>query len=49
VTGLEVSKALGHSDTEVTFGHYADRTIVEQQNHQLALSVLAPTIPNAKN
>jgi integrase len=45
VTALAVSQALGHTSTEVTFGHYADRGIVEKQEQSLVLSVLAPTVP----
>jgi integrase len=47
VTALAVSQALGHTSTAVTFGHYADQGIVEQQQHRQALSVLAPTVSNA--
>jgi integrase len=49
VTALAVSQALGHTSTEVTFGHYADRGIVDQQQHTQALSVLAPTVPSHQN
>ena len=48
-TGLTVSQALGHTSTDVTFGHYADRGIVDQQQHAQALSVLAPTLPSTQN
>jgi integrase len=48
VTALAVSQALGHTSTAVTFGHYADRRIVDQQQHERVLSVLAPTPPNTK-
>ena len=49
VTALAVSQALGHTSTEVTFGHYADRGIVDQQQHAQALSVLATTVPSHQN
>jgi len=46
---LAVSQALGHTSTDVTFGHYADRGIVDQQQHAQVLSVLAPTVPSHQN
>jgi len=49
VTALAVSQALGHTSTDVTFGHYADRGIVDQQQHAQVLSVLAPTVPSHQN
>ena len=48
VTALAVSQALGHTSTDVTFGHYADRGIVDQQEQEFVLSVLAPTVPTAE-
>lgn len=48
VTALAVSQALGHTSTDVTFGHYADRGIVDEHEQALVFSVLAPTVPAAK-
>lgn len=48
VTALAVSQALGHTSTDVTFGHYADRKIVDEHEQALVLSVLAPTVPAAE-
>ena len=42
-TPLQVSQALGHTNTGVTFRHYADKGLAEQQQHQQAVQTLAPT------
>lgn len=48
VTALAVSQALGRTSTDVTFGLYADRKIVDEHEQALVLSVLAPTVPAAE-
>lgn len=48
VTALAVSQALGHTSTEVTFGHYADRRIVDDHQQEVVFSVLEPTVPAAE-
>jgi integrase len=48
VTALAVSQALGHASTDVTFGHYANRRIVDEHEQALVLSVLAPTVPSTE-
>jgi integrase len=48
VTALAVAQALGHTTTDVTFGHYADRRIVDEHEQALILSVLEPTVPAAE-
>jgi hypothetical protein len=47
-TPLQVSQALGHTNTGVTFRHYADKGLADQQQHQQAVQTLvpAPTPPN---
>jgi integrase len=48
VTALAVSQALGHTSTDVTFGHYADRRIVDDHQQEVVFSVLEPTVPAAE-
>jgi len=47
-TPLQVSQALGHTNTGVTFRHYADKNLADQQQHQQAVLSLDPT-PNPPN
>lgn len=42
-TPLQVSQALGHTNTGVTFRHYADKGLAEQQQHEQAVQSLIPT------
>ena len=42
-TPLQVSQALGHTNTGVTFRHYADKGLADQQQHQQAVQTLVPT------
>jgi len=44
-TPLQVSQALGHTNTGVTFRHYADKDLAAQQQHQQAVQALVPTQP----
>jgi integrase len=41
-TPAAVSRALGHESQEVTFRHYADRGLADQQQHLQAMEMLAP-------
>lgn len=47
-TPLQVSQALGHTNSTVTFRHYADKGLAEQMQHKQAVNALAacPTPPN---
>lgn len=47
-TPLQVSEALGHTNTGITFRHYADKNLADQQQHQQAVLSLVPT-PNPPN
>ena len=39
-TPAAVSRALGHESQEVTFRHYADRRLTDQQQHMQAMEAL---------
>jgi integrase len=41
-TPAAVSRALGHESQEVTFRHYADRGLADQQQHMQAMETLVP-------
>ena len=41
-TPAAVSRALGHESQEVTFRHYADRGLADQQQHMQAMEALVP-------
>ena len=44
-TPLQVSQALGHTNTAVTFRHYADPALAAQQQHEQAAQALDPAQP----
>jgi integrase len=46
VSPQAVSQALGHESQEITFRHYADRGLAENQEHIQAMKALVPAPPN---